>query len=139
MRHFVKYSHRFLAKSQNKIVRIITYSPYLAHTEPLFKELNILTLQKLVIQRIGLQMFNYSKNNLPLAVSELFTTNDAIHSHKTRNKLRLRCKVSKHEYIIGVHIWNAIQEKIIVSTSYSIFKNALKICLQCNDLNFRLA
>ena len=38
-----------LIKLQKKIIRIITFSPYLAHTEPLFKELNILPFPKVVI------------------------------------------------------------------------------------------
>ena len=45
-----------LVKIQKKIVRIITYSPYLAHTDELFKDLNILPIHKLMIQRVSLQM-----------------------------------------------------------------------------------
>ena len=55
-----------LVKIQKKIVRIITYSPYLAHTDELFKELNILPIHKLMLQRVALQMFKYSINILPL-------------------------------------------------------------------------
>ena len=47
------------------IVRIITYSPYLAHTDELFKELNILPIHKLMLQKGSLKMFKYSSNNLP--------------------------------------------------------------------------
>ena len=49
-------------KIQQKIVRIITYSPYRAHTDELFKELNILPIHKLMLQRVALQMFKYSIN-----------------------------------------------------------------------------
>ena len=34
---------------QKKIVRIMTFSTYYAHTDPLFKDLNILTIDKLVV------------------------------------------------------------------------------------------
>ena len=40
-----------------KILRIMTYSSYLAHTGPLFKGLKILPVNKLFIDRIGILMF----------------------------------------------------------------------------------
>ena len=42
---------------QKKIVRVITFSDRLAHTAPLFKQLNILPLDKLIFHRIGLFMY----------------------------------------------------------------------------------
>ena len=39
---------------QKKILRIMTFSPYLAHTDPLFKGLKILPVNKLYIDRIGI-------------------------------------------------------------------------------------
>ena len=50
-----------LIKLQEKIIRVITFSQYLAHTNDLFVQLQILPFKKLVIHRIGLHMF---KNNL---------------------------------------------------------------------------
>ena len=35
--------------STEKIVRIMTFSSYYAHTDPIFKDLNILTIDKLVV------------------------------------------------------------------------------------------
>ena len=51
-----------LLKVQKKIIGIITYSSYLAHTDEIFKELNILPVYKLKLQRICLQMFKYVNN-----------------------------------------------------------------------------
>ena len=42
---------------KKKIVRIMTSSTYYAHTTPLFKDLNILTIDKLVVHRIGIAMY----------------------------------------------------------------------------------
>ena len=78
-----------------KIIRIITYSFYLAHIDEIFKELNILPVYKLKLQRICLQMFKYANNALPEAITELFISNAAHHSYNTRNKQNLRFKVSK--------------------------------------------
>ena len=44
------------------IVRIVTYPSYLAHTDELFNELNILPIHKLMLQRVSLQMFKYYRN-----------------------------------------------------------------------------
>ena len=43
---------------QKKIIRIMIFSTYCAHshTDPLFKDLNVLTIDKLAIHRIGIMM-----------------------------------------------------------------------------------
>ena len=41
---------------KKKILTIMTFSPYLAHTDPLFKDLKILPVNKLFINRIGIVM-----------------------------------------------------------------------------------
>ena len=42
---------------QKKIIRLITFSERLAHTEPIFLQLNILPIDKLIQDRIGLFMY----------------------------------------------------------------------------------
>ena len=42
---------------RKKIVRIMTFSTYYAHTDPLFKDLNILTIDKLVVHRIDIAIY----------------------------------------------------------------------------------
>ena len=54
MGHFSPSHLRQLLLLQKKIVRIMTFSTYYAHTDPLFKDLNILTIDKLVVHRIGI-------------------------------------------------------------------------------------
>ena len=75
-----------LIKIKKKIVRIITFSPYLCHTDPIFKDLNLLPISKLVTQRIGLLMFKYSIHSLPSVIEDLFTCNTSVSNHNTRNK-----------------------------------------------------
>ena len=43
--------------TQKKIIRIITFSHYISHTQPLFQDLSILPLEKLVLYRIALIMY----------------------------------------------------------------------------------
>ena len=61
-----------LIKLQKKIIRVITYSQYLAHTNDLFVQLQILPFKKLVIHRIGLQMFKNNLGYISKAVESLF-------------------------------------------------------------------
>ena len=72
-----------LIKVQKKIVRVITFSPYLSHTDPIFRDLNILPFSKLVTQRIGVLMFKYSIHVLPNSIEDLFTSNISINSYNT--------------------------------------------------------
>ena len=109
-----------LIKIQKKIVRNMSNSAFLAHTDELFKELNILPVHKLKLQRICLQMFKYNNNTLHESISELFVPYTAIHTYNTRNKHNLRPKQSNRAYmytnfsLIGVHTWNDIQKHINV-------------------------
>ena len=63
-----------LIKLQKKIIRVITFSQYLAHTNDLFVQLQILPFKKLVIHRIRLQMFKNNLGYIPKAVESLFIT-----------------------------------------------------------------
>ena len=80
-----------------------------------------------MLQRVSLQMFKYSRNTLPEVIHELFITNDTFHSHNTRNKNKLRSKMSNQEYMYknfsfigGVYIWNDIQDHAPINTSYLV-------------------
>ena len=90
---------RFTGNYHITIVRVITFSPYLSHTDPIFKDLNILPFSKLVTQRIGVLMFKYSIHVLPNSIEDLFTSNISISSYNTRNKSKLRQPRSKYEYM----------------------------------------
>ena len=62
-----------------------TFSCCIEQTEPLFKELEILSFKKLVIQRKLLVMFKYSHGVVPKPIALLFTGNDTVHHHNTRH------------------------------------------------------
>ena len=76
------------------MVRFISNSAFLAHTDELFTELIILPVHKLKLQRICLQMYKYNNNTLPESISKLFVPYTAIHTYNTRNKHNLRPKQS---------------------------------------------
>ena len=71
---------------QKKIIRIMTFSPYLAHTEILFINHEILPLDKLTFNRIAIMMYKYNNDMLPSVMLELYKKNNEIHTYDTRNK-----------------------------------------------------
>ena len=71
---------------QKKIVRIMTFSSYYAHTAPNFKDLKILTIDKLIVHRIGITMYMFSNRFLPDVFITLYIKNCEIHTYSTRNK-----------------------------------------------------
>ena len=75
-----------LIKIQKRALRLITNSHRLAHTEPLFKELNILTLQKSYVFSVQLLMFKFYSGMLPRVFSDFFVANADVHDHDTRQR-----------------------------------------------------
>ena len=99
---------------QNKIVRIIKFSHYLAHTEHIFDTLNILNFSYLKDNGIGLMMFKYSKDLVSLPIVELFTRYYEFHNHHTRQCQSLHTTIGRNKAIYktftfhGIRIWNYI-------------------------------
>ena len=77
----------------------ITGAPNDAHSEPLFKLLNILKLIDLYKLYISKYMFSFINNLLPCPILKLFTLTQDTHDHgtqhsKVENKIRgLRCLI----------------------------------------------
>ena len=66
---------------QKKIVRIITFSAFLAHTAPIFLNLRLLPLNKIVLHRSSVFMFKLINNMLPNAMNSLIVRNNDTHHH----------------------------------------------------------
>ena len=73
-----------LIKLQNKIVRFITNSHFLASSEKLYNETGILLFVTLVNYRIGLLMFKIAKLTVHISLSRLFKLNSDVHNYNTR-------------------------------------------------------
>jgi hypothetical protein len=77
-----------LEKKQKDAIRIVTHSPYNAHTEPLFKKLNILPLQQL-IQYFKIQfMQQYKFKHLPSAFENEWFSNEERYASQDLMPLR---------------------------------------------------
>ena len=122
-----------LMNIQKKIVRLMTFNSYLAHSEPIFKDLKILDIYKINDYLISLFMFRYHySKNLPEVFTDYFVTNDQIHQHNTRNKTQLhksykRTNCVKHTLSNkGVDVWNGLECHFKNITSRDTFKNTIK-------------
>ena len=107
--------------TQKKIVRAITGAPYDAHSEPLFKLLNILKLTDLYKLHISKYMFSFINNVIPRPILEIFTLAQDTHDHGTRHSKTLKLKIKKDSYSccivnMGPVIWNSI--------SYTLYYNS---------------
>ena len=101
---------------QKTIVCVMTLKSYLEHTEPIFKELSILDIFKIMtIYITALFMFRYHHlNNLPEVFTNCFATNNQVHGHNRRNSSKLHKSYKRTNYIKhtlsnkGVDIWNEL-------------------------------
>ena len=128
-----------LCALQNKIVRIINCSHYKAPTNPIYYELSILPLKKVVTQRIALMMYKYSHGMLPRAMNELYTFNNEIHTYNTRQRNLLHIPDGTHTRNFqyrSILIWNELVNRgIDTKVSLVVYKKNIKLFLLHNDIN----
>ena len=65
------------------MIRLITFTERLAHTEPIFLQLNILPIDKLIQDRIGLFMYKMFHGLHPPTINNLYIKNCDVHNHNT--------------------------------------------------------
>ena len=124
--------------TQKKIVRLVTFSPYLAHTEPIFHSLLILPLDKLILHRIGIMMYTFSKGMLPDVLNRLYSKNRDTHSYNTRSSNLLRIPKGTLNFTnISARLWNIIMLNININCSFSIYRYNLKIFLLNNTIELK--
>ena len=70
---------------QKNSLRIMTFSDFKAHSEPLFKQLNILKFKDSVILLNCLFVYDYFRRNLPSSFVSTFNRVDEIHQTGTRS------------------------------------------------------
>ena len=82
-----------------KAIRAITRSKYNAHTEPIFKELNLLKIKDIYkIQHLKF-FCKYVNNNLPEYFQAIsFIYHSEIHSHRTRHRNNFVISRANYEY-----------------------------------------
>ena len=106
-----------------KIVRIITNSSYLEHTNPLFKQTKMLKLNDITKLAVATHMYINKNDNRNLVPS---------HDYSTRHRDNLSVplhRLSKFQHstaYLGPVIWNSIPPQIQEAPSLSSFRTRLK-------------
>ena len=129
-----------IAKLQKKIVRIITHSNYTAHTEPLFKKLNILPYRSLITYSKLTLMHSIHYKTAPSALLNIWPRNaDLNPNYALRNINEYFVPRSNFSFFINspahsfTTIWNSHQT-ITPHQNFTTFKIAAKWLLLHPDL-----
>ena len=103
-----------LEKQQKRFVRIISSSKYNAHSEPLFKALDILKIEHLLSQSCLKFVYKFKKHELPKYFLSLqCVPRSSVHDHDTRGASRI-------DTFIPVLIWRPNASDLTFPYSYMI-------------------
>ena len=73
-----------ISRLQKAAMRIMTFSEFRAHSEPLFKKLEILKFQDSITVNNCIFVHDYLNNKLPESFTNTFLRTDELYKHKTR-------------------------------------------------------
>jgi len=119
-----------LKSLQKRAIRIITNSPYNAHTKYLFQRLKLLNLNQIRYVQIGEVMYKYNKNLLPIAFTSFFPT--IKHLKVTRSNSTYSYPLvgtNVHKLSIkyqGPFLWNNLPHEIKTAAGLSQFRCLIK-------------
>ena len=118
-------------KENPKYCNLYIYMYVLAHTEPLFSELNILKVSNLYNYSIALFMYKLNCSKLP-DIFPMFVYNHEIHKYETRQSDHFHiptCRTNLSKMSIkyqGPIIWNELSSNIDIDCSIGTFKKRAK-------------
>lgn len=93
------YQCERIIKLQKKAIRILSLSKYNAHTEPIFKDLNLLKVTDILKLQELKFYYKFKHNLLPSYLLTLpFSSNNETHNHNTRQQNNIHLTLVKHEY-----------------------------------------
>jgi hypothetical protein len=127
-----------ITKLQKWAIRTISNSHYRCHTQPLFKEYNILTVEDMFSLELGVFMYKYSINELPNVFTNYFIKRSNIHDYQTRHVNDLNLTKNKKTFsdrsvrTTGPIIWNSLGDQIKHSKSIKQFRKQFKLKLISN-------
>lgn len=134
-----------LKKLQKKAIRILTNAKYNAHTEPLFKELNILKIGDMMKLQELKFLYKLENRTLPNYFQQnFFTRQSDIHDYNTRFTSNYRNPLTRHVFTHKSirnripDIYNKCPQNIkgkLTTHSYSGFSKYVKYTLVMNYSN----
>ena len=100
----------------------------MAHTDPIFKDLHVLPIDKLIHNRIGVFMYKIFYKLQPTIINNMYTQNVNVHTHHTRQKHQLHVSTgssdiyTKSFYCSSILIWNDVMKNVMFQFHCSKFK-----------------
>jgi hypothetical protein len=70
---------------QKRAIRILNKSEFHAHTDPLFKKLNILKFEDIRLLQLGQFMYCHKNSLLPKSFNSMFVLNNQVRTYDTRH------------------------------------------------------
>ena len=125
-----------LEKCQKKVIRIIASSSRLAHTEPLFRQLNILTVNKMYKLQIAVFMYRVHHQLYPPVILHFF---ERVNQDRTRQKHHFNVpKATTMSYeksivIQGPKLYNLLYNKVNINCSLATYKKCVCSFMECQD------
>ena len=123
---------------RKKIVKVMTFTPYLQHSAPTFNSLELLPIKKVFVNRAAIVMCKISCDMLPETMAKLvYSKHKDHHTHNTRGKNLLRIPAGTIFFTFNsARIWNVISSKIDIKVNLVKFKFILKKYPLHNTLEF---
>jgi len=114
---------RRLITLQKRVIRIMSRSAFDAHTDALFKNLKILSLESIYKLQIGKFMCQYKSGLLPYSFNNMFSVTHQVHSYDTRSSEFFhlpQCRTNMRKFSIsfqGPKFFNSFSSEIRNATS----------------------
>ena len=122
-----------LDKLQNRVIRIITDSPYDAPAKPLLRQVGLPSIAEMIRQESESMVFKEINVQAPTYLSSLFTSISAVTNRMLRNSnLNLRPPRMKTKFgqnrsaYRGAKIWNSLPNDFRKANTFQTFKEKLK-------------
>ena len=120
-----------LFKLQKKAIRIVHKKTFRSHTDPLFKQSNILKLPDLYSFKLLLLAYDYKNNNLPDSFVDLYTLPDSnISTRQHHNLYTSRPRTTFSAQSIShklVETWNKMPHEYKTIDNKNVLKKQIKL------------
>jgi len=103
-----------IIKAQKRAVRCITFSKYKAHSTPLLKQLNILSIKDTIYLKTASLLWDFYYDKLPSSLSSYFKKASLSHTQNTRfassGNLKVGTRANSFQFI-GTNIFNELNNR----------------------------
>ena len=79
-----------------RAIRIINFTDFNAHTDPLFSKHKMLKIKHIHFHQLGSLVYQSVAGSSPYSINTLFTRNLGVHSHNTRQIANFHLQLNRH-------------------------------------------